>query len=55
MKYYQVFGLEDGDAPVFCFTVTADNFSESLREIEKDYYMTDMDFSMLVISEVENP
>ena len=52
MKYYQVVGFED-TAPVFCFTVTAKNFNEALRAIEKDYYMTDMDFCKLEITEVE--
>ena len=52
MKRYQVVGFEDA-YPVFCFTVTAKNFSEALREIEKDYYMTDMDFCKLEIREVE--
>ena len=52
MKRYQVVGFED-DGPVFCFTVMAKNFSEALREIEKDYYMTDMDFCKLEITEVE--
>lgn len=51
MKHYQVVGFEDA-SPVFCFTVTAKNFSEALREIEKDYYMTDMDFCKLEIREV---
>lgn len=50
MKRYQVVGFEKG-SPVFWFTVTADNFSEALREIEKDYYMTDMTFDKLEISE----
>ena len=50
MKYYQVVGFEDGD-PVFCFTVTAKNFSEALKEIERDYYMTDMTFYKLEIRE----
>lgn len=50
MKRYQVVGFEE-DSPVFCFTVTGDNFSEALREIEKDYYMTDMTFDKLEISE----
>ena len=52
IKYYQVVGFED-TGPVFCFTVTGDNFSEALKEIEKDYYMTDMDFCKLEIKEVE--
>ena len=52
MKRYQVVGFEY-DGPVFCFTVTARNFSEALRDIEKDYYMTDMDFCKLEIREVE--
>ena len=52
MKYYQVVGFE-GDSPVFWFTVTANNFSEALKGIEKDYYMVDMDFCKLEIREVE--
>ena len=52
MKYYQVVGFED-TAPVFWFTVTGDNFSEALREIEKDYYMTDMTFCKLEVTEVK--
>lgn len=51
MKRYQVVGFEDAGA-VFCFTVTGDNFSEALRAIEKDYYMTDMTFYKLEITEV---
>ena len=51
MKRYQVVGFEDG-GPVFCFTVTAENFREALREIEKDYYMTDMAFYKLEIREI---
>ena len=53
MKHYQVVGFED-DGPVFCFTVTAKNFSEALREIGKDYYMTDMTFCKLEVTGVEN-
>ena len=53
MKYYQVVGFGDA-GPIFRFTVTAKNFSEALREIEKDYYMTDMTFYKLEITEVEN-
>ena len=53
MKYYQVVGFEDG-GPVFWFTITARNFSEALRGIEKDYYMTDMTFHKLEIREVKN-
>lgn len=52
MKRYQVVGFED-TGPVFCFTVTGDNFSEALRAIEKDYYMTDMNFLKLEITEVK--
>ena len=52
MKHYQVVGFEETGL-TFCFSVTAKNFSEALREIEKDYYMTDMDFSKLEITEVE--
>ena len=51
MKRYQVVGFED-DGAVFCFTVTAENFNEALREIEKDYYMTDMTFCKLEVTEV---
>ena len=51
MRYYQVVGFEY-HGPVFCFTVTARNFSEALKEIEKDYYMNDMDFCKLEIREV---
>lgn len=53
MKRYQVVGFED-DGPVFCFTVMAKNFSGALREIEKDYYMTDMTFYKLEVTEVED-
>ena len=53
MKRYQVVGFEDA-GPVFCFTVTAKNFSEALREIGKDYYMTDMAFYKLEVTEVDN-
>ena len=52
MKRYKIVGFEEA-GPVFCFTVTAENFSEALREISKDYYMTDMDFCKLEIREVE--
>ena len=52
MKYYQVVGFEEA-SPVFWFTVTAKNFSEALREIEKGYYMTDTDFCKLEIREVK--
>lgn len=52
MKRYQVVGFDDG-GPVFCFTVMASNFIETLRKIEKDYYMTDMNFYKLEITEVE--
>lgn len=52
MKRYQVVGFEN-TVPVFWFTVTGDNFSEALRAIEKDYYMTDMTFSKLEITEVD--
>ena len=54
MKYYQVVGFVHGGA-AFCFTVSAENFSEALRKIEKDYYMTDMTFYKLEIREVEKP
>lgn len=53
MKHYQVVGFED-TGPVFWFTVTGDNFSEALRAIEKDYYMTDMTFYKLEITEVDD-
>ena len=53
MKHYQVVGFEDAGT-VFCFTVTAENFREALREIEKDYYMTDMAFCKLEVTEVED-
>ena len=53
MKRYKVVGFEDAGL-VFGFTVTAKNFSEALREIGKDYYMTDMYFCKLEITEVEN-
>ena len=52
MKHYQVVGFEDA-WPVFCFTVTAKNFNEAPREIGKDYYMTDMTFYKLEVTEVE--
>ena len=52
MKHYQVVGFEDVGL-VFGFTVIGNNFSEALRTIEKDYYMTDMDFCKLEITEVE--
>ena len=52
MKHYQVVGFEDA-GPVFWFTVMANNFSEALRAIDKDYYMTDMTFSKLEITEVD--
>ena len=54
MKYYQVVGFGDA-GPIFRFTVTAKNFSEALREISKDYYMTDMtdiNFYKLEIREI---
>ena len=53
MKYYQVVGFED-DSPVFWFTVTGKNFSEALKGIEKDYYMTDTALCKLEIREVKN-
>lgn len=52
MKHYQVVGFEDA-GPVFWFTVTAGNFSEALREIKKDYYMTDMTFYKLEITDID--
>lgn len=53
MKNYTVVGFDE-DGPIFWFTVMASNFKEALREIEKDYYMTDMTFYKLEITEVEN-
>ena len=53
MKRYKVVGFEDAGL-VFGFAVTAKNFSEALREIEKDYYMTDMTFCKLEVTEVED-
>ena len=53
MKHYRVLGFEDA-GPVFCFTVTAKNFSGALRKIEKDHYMSEMTFFKLEIREVEN-
>ena len=53
MKRYQVAGFGDAGL-VFGFTVTAENFSEALREIGKDYYMTDMTFCKLEVTEVED-
>lgn len=52
MKHYQVVGFDD-DGPAFWFTVTANNFSEALMAIAKDYYMADMNFYKLEITEVE--
>ena len=52
MRRCQVVGFQ-GDSPVFWFTVTANNFSEALKEIKKDYYMADMDFQKLEIGEVK--
>ena len=52
MKRYQVVGFEES-GPVFWFTVMASDFSEALRAIAKDYYMTDMNFYKLEITEVE--
>ena len=51
MKRYQVVDFEE-DGPVFWFTVTAENFSEALSVITKDYYMTDMTFHKLEVTEV---
>lgn len=51
MKRYQVVGFEETGL-AFCFAVTAENLSEALRKIEKDYYMTDMDFYKLEIREI---
>ena len=53
MKRYQVVGFEDAGS-VFCFTVTAKNFSDALREIGKDYYMTDMTFCKLQVTGAED-
>lgn len=52
MKRYQVVCFEE-TGPVFWFTVAAENFSEALRAIEKDYYMTDTSLCKLEIREVE--
>ena len=52
VKCYKAVGFEE-DGPAFCFTVMASNFSEALRKIEKDCYMTDMNFYKLEITEVE--
>lgn len=52
MKRYQVVGFEEGN-PVFWFTVMASDFSEALKAIEKDYYMTDMTFDKLEITEAK--
>ena len=52
MKRYQVVGFEDA-GPVFWFTVMADSFGEALMTVAKDYYMTDMNFYKLEITEVE--
>lgn len=52
MKRYQVVGFEEG-SPVFWFTVMASDFSEALRTVEKDYYMTDMTFDKLEITEAK--
>lgn len=52
MKHYQVVGFENA-GPVFSFAVTADNFSEALMAIGKDYYMADMTFYKLEITEAE--
>ena len=51
MKRYQVVGFEDA-GPVFCFTVTAENFREALREIEKDYYLSDTALYKMEIREI---
>lgn len=53
MKRYKVVGFED-EYPVFWFTVGADSFVEALRAISEDYYMTDMTFYKLEITEGEN-
>lgn len=52
MKHYQVVGFEDA-GPVFWFTVTADSFGEALRTISEDYYLEDMAFYKLEITEVD--
>lgn len=41
------------DGAVFWFTVMADNFSEALKMISEDQYMSDMTFYKLEIEEVE--
>lgn len=53
MKRYKVVGFEDNYI-VFGLTVMTKNFSEALRVISEDYYMTDMTFNKLEITEVEN-
>ena len=53
MKFYRV-AVFDEDCLLFWFTVMAKNKSEALREISKDYYMTDMTFCKLEVTEVEN-
>lgn len=50
MKRYQVVGFEER-GPVFWFTVTADSFGEALRTISEDYYLEDMTFYKMEITE----
>lgn len=52
MKQYNITGFEE-DGAVFRFTVMADNFSEALKIISEDYYLEDMTFYKLEITEVE--
>ena len=52
MKYYQVVGFDE-DGPIFWFTVMESNFKEALKAIGNDYYMTDMNFYKLEITEIE--
>ena len=51
MKQYNITGFEE-DGAVFRFTVMADNFSEALKMISEDQYMSDMTFYKLEIEEV---
>lgn len=50
MKRYQVVGFEER-GPVFWFTVMADTFSEALKIISEDYYLGDMTFYKMEITE----
>lgn len=51
MKQYNITGFEE-DGAVFRFTVMADNFSEALKMISEDQYMSDMTFYKIEIEEV---